>query len=61
MGTIVTSEMKVSGGKLYKDVLPKPAAKAGYYRDIAVLAFPLRKTSRIEKLEPKGLFGFAYQ
>jgi hypothetical protein len=62
MQTIVTSEVEVPGGKQYKAVLPKPAVKAGYYRDIAVLAFPTPKDkTRIDKLEPKGLFGFAYE
>jgi hypothetical protein len=62
MQTIVTSEVKVSGGKQYKGVLPQPATKAGYYRDIAVLAFPTPKeNARIDKLEPKGLFGFSYE
>jgi hypothetical protein len=62
MQTVVTSEAAVSGGKQYQGVLPKPAVKAGYYRDIAVLAFPTPKAkARIDKLESKGLFGFAYE
>lgn len=62
MQTIVTSEVKVSGGKQFKAVLPKPATKAGYYRDVAVLAFPTpRDSARIDKLEPKALFGFSYE
>lgn len=62
MQTIVTSEVKVSGGQPYQGVLPQPATKAGYYRDVAVLAFPTPKGKPgIDKLEPKGLFGFAYE
>jgi hypothetical protein len=62
MQTIVTSEVQVAGGKQYKGVLPQPKSKKDYYRDIAVLAFPTPKDSaRIDKLEPKGLFGFAYE
>ena len=61
MQTIVTREVKISGGRPFKAVLPKPAAKAGYYRDIAVLAFPTPKDpAKIDNLDPKGLFGFAY-
>jgi len=62
MQTIVTSAVKVSGGKQYKAILPQPKTKEGYYRDIAVMAFPTPKSDgRIEKLGPKGLFGFTYE
>ena len=62
MQTLVSSELKVSGGQRFKASLPKPQAKAGYYRDIAVLAFPTPKEdARIDKLESKGLFGFSYE
>lgn len=62
MQTIVTSEVKVAGGTQYKGILPKPRAREGFYRDIAVLAFPTPKdNARIDKLEPKGLFGFSYE
>lgn len=62
MQTIVTIEVKIQGGKAFKGMLPQPPIKAGYYRDIAVLAFPTPKdNTRIDKLEPKGLFGFSYE
>jgi hypothetical protein len=62
MQTIVTSEVKVAGGQKYQAALPKPPVRAGYYRDIAVLAFPTPKdNTRIARLGPKGLFGFDYE
>jgi hypothetical protein len=62
MQTIVTSEVMVQGGKPFNGVLPQPRVKAGYYRDIAVLAFPTpRDNTRIHNLGQKGLFGFDYQ
>jgi len=40
MQVVVTSETRVAGGKRFEGALPMPAAKKGFYRDIAVLAFP---------------------
>ena len=40
MQMIVSSESHASGGKRQKIVLPQPETRHGYYRDIAVLAFP---------------------
>ena len=40
MQTIVTSETTGKGPSHFDAVLPQPHTKHGYYRDIAVLAFP---------------------
>ena len=40
MQRVVWSETRVTGGKVFSGVLPQPATKENYYRDIAVLAFP---------------------
>jgi hypothetical protein len=40
MQKVVWSETRVSGGMVFNDTLTKPQAYKGYYRDIAVLAFP---------------------
>lgn len=44
MQMVVTSETPVSGGKRFEGALPQPKANSGYYRDIAVLAFPTPAT-----------------
>jgi len=62
MQTVVTSEVTVSGGQEFHAGLPQPATREGYYRDIAVLAFPTPKgQARIGQLEPKALFASAYE
>ncbi|MCX6227321.1 MAG: glycosyl hydrolase [Bacteroidia bacterium] len=40
MQVVVASEKQVRGGAKFAGDLPKPKANSGYYRDIAVLAFP---------------------
>ena len=40
MQTVVSSELRLQGPGRFAGKLPEPAAKLGYYRDIAVLAFP---------------------
>lgn len=62
MQTLTTSEAHVRGGTHVSVLLPQPAQKAGYYRDIAVFAFPMpTNPARIEKLDAKGSFGFAVE
>jgi alpha-L-rhamnosidase len=61
MQVIVTSEMQVPGGKKFEEELPKPLVIDGFYRDIAVLAFPTpmdptNLSYRIENLSDKGVF-----
>lgn len=40
MQKVVWSEVYVQGGKSFNDTLQKPASYQGYYKDIAVFAFP---------------------
>ncbi len=40
MQVVVSSEVRVKGPVRFDGVLPQPKANLGYYRDIAVLAFP---------------------
>ncbi len=40
MQTVVVKEVPVRGPAAFAEVLPRPEARAGHYRDIAVLAFP---------------------
>ena len=42
MQQVTTSEVHVSGPGDFNDALPQPPTKLGFYRDIAVLAFPER-------------------
>ncbi len=40
MQMLVVSERRVTGPARFDEVLPQPETRVGYYRDIAVLAFP---------------------
>ena len=40
MKTVVCAERRVTGPGVFTGILPQPAAQRGFYRDIAVLAFP---------------------
>lgn len=58
MQEVVYAELTVQGGKLFKGQLPQPSIKLGYYKDIAVLAFPKPKSDeRITNLDYKTLSG----
>src|SRR6266478_1252629 len=46
MQQIVTSETAVKGPASFSDMLPQPTTHLGFYRDIAVLAFPLPPAER---------------
>jgi alpha-L-rhamnosidase/Polysaccharide lyase family 4, domain III/Polysaccharide lyase family 4, domain II len=37
---LVSSELQIEGGRKISRTLPKPSAKLGFYRDVAVLAYP---------------------
>ncbi|MDR3689111.1 MAG: glycosyl hydrolase [Fimbriimonas sp.] len=56
MQKVVWSEEKVAGAKKTVVVLPKPQAVAGFYRDIAVLAFPTPGAYRIREIEGKAAY-----
>ena len=55
MKHVVCSESTVRGGARLKELPPQPANTHGFYRDIAILAFP---SPAAEKLDPKR-FGMA--
>lgn len=53
MKTVVFTETQVSGGKRFKGRLPRPEGCNGFYRDIAVLAFPVPEADRTPLPEAK--------
>ena len=59
MQRVTTSEVRVTGPANFSAALPQPATKLGYYRDIAVLAFPAPSAKAIiENIDAKdGLNG----
>ena len=61
MQVVVTSEQQVAGGTTFAGELPAPRVNEGFYRDIAVLAFPTphdpdNPVHRIQDLSAKGMF-----
>ena len=57
MQKLVASELVLSGPARFTGQLPQPKSVAGYYRDVAVLAFPVPDTElRIENIEEKALY-----
>ena len=56
MQKVVWSETQVEGARRFDEVLPRPPAVAGYYRDIAVLAFPTSGDYRIPDIQGKAAF-----
>ena len=62
MQTVVISETQAKGPAKFNAVLPQPKTKQGYYRDIAVLAFPTpSEKATIDKLPPKTLSEQQYE
>ncbi|MCC8423418.1 glycosyl hydrolase [Mucilaginibacter sp. UR6-11] len=58
MQTIVYSQTQVQGGSVINQILPQPATKFNYYKDIVVLAFPTPKgNQKIDLLGIKSLAG----
>lgn len=57
MQVVVTSETRIAGGKKFQGVLPIPPAEEGFYRDIAVLAFPTPKDPDNPSYRIQGLSG----
>ncbi len=56
MQKLVWTETPVEGPRLYEGALPQPPAAAGYYRDVAVLAYPTpADPARIEGIEFKAV------
>jgi len=57
MQKLVASELVVSGPGRFTGPLPQPPPVAGFYRDVAVLAFPVsEKECRIENIAEKALY-----
>jgi hypothetical protein len=59
MQKVVFSETAVEGPRRFDGSLPQPQAVAGFYRDIAVLAFPAPGKYRIENIAGKAAYGVA--
>jgi hypothetical protein len=53
MQMVVTSELRVKGPLRFEKVLPRPATRLDYYRDIAVLAFPTSDGPTMAECAPK--------
>lgn len=62
MQTVVTSEFNVEGPLAFSSLLPSPPARNDYYRDIAVLAYPMPKNpdARIKDIRFKSGVEFRY-
>jgi hypothetical protein len=57
MQKLVSSETNVAGPQRFHAALPPPERIAGFYRDVAVLAFPTpEKDSRIADIQEKALY-----
>ncbi|MBN1420548.1 MAG: hypothetical protein JXP34_17350, partial [Planctomycetes bacterium] len=57
MQTVAFSERRMAGPRRFDAVLPQPPAKEGFYRDIAVLAFPAPAgDERIPDIAEKALY-----
>jgi hypothetical protein len=57
MQKVVFSETTVTGPQLFRGLLPQPEAFEGFYRDIAVLAFPSPTTEyRIADIAEKAFY-----
>ena len=57
---LVSSELQIEGGQKFSGALPKPPIKLGFYREVAVLAYPSPAGSEAVQLpkltsEPAGL------
>ena len=62
MQTVVISETQAKGPAKFDAVLPQPRTDHGYYRDIAVLAFPTPSAkATIDQLPPKTLSEQQYE
>jgi len=56
MQMLVWTLERVHGPARLSEILPQPETRAGYYRDIAVLAFPAPGDYRIPNIRPKAAF-----
>jgi hypothetical protein len=60
MQKVVWTEQNVTGGRTFSGTLAQPQAVAGYYKDIAVLAFPTPGSFRIDNMKAKACYEAAY-
>ena len=57
MQKLVSSEMSLTGPRRFQGALPQPETIAGFYRDVAVLAFPTPENAyRIPDIQEKALY-----
>lgn len=57
MQKLVTSELQLTGPQLYDAELPQPETVEGFYRDVAVLAFPTPKDPhKIKNIAEKAVY-----
>ncbi len=56
MQKVVWSEKDITGPRKFTGTLAQPAATAGYYRDITVLAFPASGSYRIADIKVKAAY-----
>ncbi len=56
MQKVVWSETTAEGSSRFEGTLPQPQVVAGYYRDIAVLAFPATGDFRIDNIQGKAAY-----
>jgi hypothetical protein len=57
MQQLVCSETNLAGGGRFEGVLPQPPSQEGFYRDVAVLAFPTPAGNyRIADIQEKALY-----
>lgn len=62
MQTLVFSEVRYKGSQKIKEVLPHPRANLGFYKDVAVIAFPTPSgKERLNDLEAKSLSGDGFK
>ena len=59
MQKVVWTETNLAGPSLFEGSLAQPETVAGFYRDIAVLAFPTPGPARIENVRQKALYELA--
>ncbi len=60
MQKVVWSETELTGPKHSQSDLPQPETVAGFYRDVAVLAFPTCGSFRIDQIRAKALYQAAH-
>jgi hypothetical protein len=60
MQKIVCSETNVAGPMRWEGALPQPETVAGFYRDIAVVAFPTPGSYRIPAIRAKAMYETGY-